>query len=212
MRNLFFRYKSILNVFKMSNELEKVKKFMAIKRNTVEETINDINSTRFAVLLIVIAITLGLIQALFQNFLSQDLFEWIVNRFGITVLSIERIITNAIANNIVFPIFTIVLIYYIGNAIKGEAESFNHVVRAIGYSVPPLIISSAFSFLSLIPNIILEGLVAFINVVFGFWFVIIIVFALMITFKKGALTGIGAVVLSAIIAGILSTLWTFFIP
>ena len=196
----------------MSDELEKIKKFMIFKRDTVEETINDVNSTKFATILIGIAITLGVIQALLQEFLSQDLFEWIVNRFGITVLSIERIITNAIASNIVFPILAIILIYYIGNAIKGEAESFNHVVRAVGYSVPPLIVSTAFSFLSVIPNIIIEGIVVFVNVAFGFWFVIILFFALMITFKKGALTGIGAVVISAIIAGIASSMWTFFIP
>ena len=196
----------------MSDELEKIKKFMTFKRDTVEETINDVNSTKFASILIGIAITLGVIQALLQEFLSQDLFEWIVNRFGITVLSIERIITNAIASNIVFPILAIILIYYIGNAIKGEAQSFNHVVRAVGYSVPPLIVSTAFSFLSMIPNIIIEGIVVFVNVVFGFWFVIILFFALMITFKKGALTGIGAVAISAIIAGIASSMWTFFIP
>jgi len=196
----------------MSDELEKIKKFMTFKRDTVEETINDVNSTKFATILIGIAITLGVIQALLQEFLSQDLFEWIVNRFGITVLSIERIITNAIASNIVFPILAIILIYYIGNAIKGEAQSFNHVVRAVGYSVPPLIVSLAFSFLSVIPNIIIEGIVVFVNVAFGFWFVIILFFALMITFKKGALTGIGAVAISAIIAGIASSMWTFFIP
>ena len=196
----------------MSDELEKIKKFMTFERDTVEETINDVNSTKFATILIGIAITLGVIQALLQEFLSQDLFEWIVNRFGITVLSIERIITNAIASNIVFPILAIILIYYIGNAIKGEAQSFNHVVRAVGYSVPPLIVSTAFSFLSVIPNIIIEGIVVFVNVAFGFWFVIILFFALMITFKKGALTGIGAVAISAIIAGIASSMWTFFIP
>ncbi len=39
----------------MSDELEKIKKFMTIKRDTVEETINDANSTKFAVLLIAIA-------------------------------------------------------------------------------------------------------------------------------------------------------------
>ena len=196
----------------MSDEFEKIKKFMLIKRDTVEETINDTNSTKFAVLLIAIAITLGVIQSLLLEFLSQDLFEWVVNSFGITVLTLELIITNAIANNIVFPILVVVLTFYIGNAIKGEAESFNHVVRAIGFSVPPLIISTAFSFFSLIPNIIVEGLVVFVNVAFGIWFVIIIVFALMITFKKGALTGIGALVISAIIAGIASSSWTFFIP
>ena len=196
----------------MSDELEKIKKFMTFKRDTVAETINDVNSTKFATILIGIAITLGVIQALLQEFLSQDLFEWVINRFGITVLSIERIITNAIASNIIFLILAIILIYYIGNAIKGEAESFNHVVRAVGYSVPPLIVSTAFSFLSVIPNIIIEGIVVFVNVAFGFWFVIILFFALMITFKKGALTGIGAVAISAIIAGIASSMWTFFIP
>ena len=49
------------------------------------------------------------------------------------------------------------------------------------------------------------------NFVFGFWFVIVIVYALMLTFKKGALTGIGAIAISAIIAGI-ATSWVVLIP
>jgi hypothetical protein len=34
---------------------------------------------------------------------------------------------DAIANNILFPILLIVLIYYIGNALKGEAESLKKI-------------------------------------------------------------------------------------
>ena len=51
----------------MSVELEKIKKFMTIKRDSVEETINDENSTKFAVCLIAISIVLGVIQTLLQN-------------------------------------------------------------------------------------------------------------------------------------------------
>lgn len=195
----------------MSNELEKIKKFITIKRDPVEETIKDENSTKFAVFLIAITITLSVIQTLLQNPSIQDLPEWLINLIDINTPTVFRIIINAIANNILFPIILIVLIYYIGNAIKGEAESLNHVIRAIGYSVPLVLISTAVSFLGLIPNIFVWGFVALVNVVFGLWFVIIIVFALMITFKKGALTGIGAVLLSALIAGIAIS-WTVIIP
>ncbi|MHA2035044.1 MAG: YIP1 family protein [Promethearchaeota archaeon] len=195
----------------MSNELEKIKNFMRIKREPVEETIKDENSTKFAIYLIATSIILGVIQTLLQNLLTQDLYEWIVSYFGIAVPSVIRIISDAIANNIIFPIVAIVLVFYIGNALKGEADSLNHVIRAIGYSVPPLIISTLFSFLSLIPHIAVGVLVALVNVVFGFWFVITIIFALMLTFKKGALTAIGALIISAIIAGI-ATSWTLFIP
>lgn len=195
----------------MSNELEKIKKFITMKRDPVEETIKDENSTKFAVFLIATAITLSVIQTLLQNPSIQDIPDWAVSFFGITSPTALRIIMNAIANNIIFPTLLIVLIYYIGNALKGEAESLNHVVRAVGFSVPLLIISTALSFLNLISNIFVFVLVGLVNVVFGIWFVIIIVFALMITFKKGALTGIGAVFLSAIIAGI-AIAWTIFIP
>ncbi|MHA2088796.1 MAG: YIP1 family protein [Promethearchaeota archaeon] len=195
----------------MSNELEKIKNFMRIKREPVEETIKDENSTKFAIYLIATSIILGVIQTLLQNLLTQDLYEWIVSYFGIAVPSVIRIISDAIANNIIFPIVAIVLVFYIGNALKGEADSLNHVIRAIGYSVPPLIISTLFSFLSLIPHIAVGVLVALVNVVFGLWFVITIIFALMLTFKKGALTAIGALIISAIITGI-ATSWTLFIP
>ena len=193
----------------MNEEIEKITKFMTIKRDVIEETINDERSTKFAVFLIAISIALGLIQSILQSFLAPDVMEVILGLFGFPTPSYVRIIMDAIASNIIFPILVIVLTFYIGNALKGEAESLNHVVRAIGYSVPPLIISSALSFLSLIPYV---GIfLSFLNFVFGLWFVIIVIVALMITFKKGALTGIGSVILSAIIAGI-AMAWTFIIP
>ena len=195
----------------MSHEMEKIERFMTIKRDTVEETINDTSSTLFALCLIVIAIVLGVTQTLLQNLLAPDLLEWLIAFLGTGTPSVVRIITEAIMNNIFFPSLAIILIFYIGNAIKGEAESLNHVIRAIGYSTPPLIISSAISFLNLTQNPFVAGFVGFCMFAFGFWFVIILVFALMITFKKGALTGIGAAVIAAIIAGIVTS-WTVFIP
>jgi len=195
----------------MSNELEKIKKFMTIKRDTVEETINDVNSTKFAVCLIVIAMALAVIQTLLQGLVVQDPLELIWSWMGFVTPSVLRIVLDAIFSNIVFPILVIILAFYIGNAVKGEAESLNHVVRAIGYSTPLLIISSGFSFLGLTQNIWVIVVMGFFNFLFGIWFVIVIVFALMITFKKGALTGIGAIILSAIIAG-LATSWVVFIP
>ncbi len=68
----------------MSNELEKIKKFITIKRDTVEETIKDENSTKFAVFLIAIALTLSVIQTLLQSTSIQDIPDWVVSFFGIT--------------------------------------------------------------------------------------------------------------------------------
>ena len=195
----------------MSNELEKIKKFMLIKRNTVEETINDTKSTTFAICLIIIAIVLGVIQTLLQNLLAVDPLEWVFGIFSTVEPSVTRIILDAIMNNIVLPILVIVLAFYIGNAVKGEAESLNHVVRAIGYSTPLLIIASILSYLNLTLNPIVIGIVGFFNFAFGFWFVIVVIYALMIVFKKGALTGIGAIIISAIIAAV-ATGWTVLIP
>lgn len=194
----------------MSNEFEKIKNFMLIKRETVEETINDTKSTTFAICLIIIAIVLGVIQTLLQNLLAVDPLEWVFGFFGTVDPSDLRIILDAIMNNIVFPILVIILTFYIGNAVKGEAESLNHIVRAIGYSTPPLLIASILSYLNLTLNPIVIGIVGFFNFAFGFWFVIVAIYALMIAFKKGALTGIGAVVLSAIIAAV-ATGWTVYI-
>jgi len=195
----------------MSNELEKIKKFMTIKRDTVEETINDVRSTKFAIFLIAIAMALAVVQTLLQGLVVQDVLELIWSWMGFVTPSSLRIVLDSIFSNIVFPLLVIILAFYIGNAIKGEAESLNHVVRAVGYSTPPLIISSAFSFLGLTGNPWVIVVMGFFNVVFGLWFVIVIVFALMITFKKGALTGIGAIAISAIIAGI-ATGWVVLIP
>ena len=195
----------------MTNELEKIKSFMTIKRDPVEETINDENSTKFAICLIVIAMVLAVIQTLLQKLVVQDVLELMWSWLGFATPSDLRIVLDAIFSNIVFPVLVIVLAFYIGNAIKGEAESLNHVVRAVGYSTPPLIISSGFSFLGLTQNIWVIVVMSFFNFIFGLWFVIVIVFALMVTFKKGALTGIGAVAISAIIAGI-ATSWVVLIP
>lgn len=195
----------------MSNELEKMKRFLTIKRDTVEETINDTSSTTFPVFLIILAIVLGVTQTLLQNFLARDALEWLMAIIGEETPSAVRIVLEAIMNNVIFPILMVFLIFYIGNWIKGEAESLNHVIRAIGYSTPPLLISSAIAFLTLIDNPVVWGIVGFFMFAFGIWFIIVVIYALMITFKKGAFTAIVAIIFSAIIAGI-ATSWTVFIP
>lgn len=195
----------------MSNELDKIIKFMTIKREPVEETINDERSTKFAWSLIAIAMALAVVQTLLQGLVVQGPLEMLWSWLGFVTPSALRIVLDAIFSNIVFPLLVIILAFYIGNAIKGEAESLNHVVRAVGYSTPLLIITTGFSFLGLTGNIWVIGVMGFFNFVFGFWFVIVIVYALMITFKKGALTGIGAIAISAIIAGI-ATGWVVLIP
>jgi len=195
----------------MSNELEKMKRFLTIKRDTVEETINDTSSTTFPVFLIILAIVLGVTQTLLQNFLARDALEWLMAIVGEETPSAVRIVLEAIMNNVIFPILMVFLIFYIGNWIKGEAESLNHVIRAIGYSTPPLLISSAIAFLTLIDNPVVWGIVGFFMFAFGIWFIIVVIYALMLTFKKGAFTAIVAIIFSAIIAGI-ATSWTVFIP
>ena len=195
----------------MSNEIEKMKRFLTIKRDTVEETINDTSSTTFPVFLIILAIVLGVTQTLLQSFLARDALEWLMAIVGEETPSAVRIVLEAIMNNVIFPILMVFLIFYIGNWIKGEAESLNHVIRAIGYSTPPLLISSAIAFLTLIDNPVVWGIVGFFMFAFGIWFIIIVIYALMLTFKKGAFTAIVAIIFSAIIAGI-ATSWTVFIP
>jgi len=195
----------------MSNELEKMKRFLTIKRDTVEETINDTSSTTLPVFLIILAIVLGVTQTLLQNFLARDALEWLMAIIGEETPSAVRIVLETIMNNVIFPILMIFLIFYIGNWIKGEAESLNHVIRAIGYSTPPLLISSAIAFLTLIDNPVVWGIVGFFMFAFGIWFIVVVIYALMITFKKGAFTAIVAIIFSAIIAGI-ATSWTVFIP
>lgn len=198
-------------MIRMSNVIEKMKRFLTIKRDTVEETINDTKATMFGVFLIILAIVLGVTQTLLQNFLARDPLEWLIAFVGTDEPSAVRIVMDGVMNNIVFPILMIFLIFYIGNAIKGEAESQNHVIRAIGYSTPPLLISSAISFLTLIDNPVVWVIAGVFMFAFGFWFVIVVIYALMITFKKGAFTAIVAIIFSAIIAGI-ATWWTVFIP
>ena len=195
----------------MSNEITKMKRFITIKRDTVEVTINDTSSTTFPMFLIILAIVLGVTQTLLSNFLARDALEWLIAFIGEETPSPLRIVLEAIMNNIAFPILMIFLIFYIGNWIKGEAESLNHVIRAIGYSTPPLLISSAIAFLTLIDNPVVWGIVGFFMFAFGIWFAVVVIYALMLTFKKGAFTAIVAVIFSAIIAGI-ATGWTVAIP
>lgn len=195
----------------MSNEIEKMKRFLKIKRDTVEETINDTSSTTFSLFLIILAIVLGVTQTLLQNFLARDPLEWLIAFVGTEEPSAVRIVMDGIMNNVIFPILMVILIFYLGNWIKGEAESLNHVIRAIGYSTPPLLISSAIGFLTLVDNPVVWIIVGICWFVFGLWFVIVVIYALMLTFKKGAFTAIVAIIFSAIIAGI-ATWWTVFIP
>ena len=197
-------------MIRMSNEIERMKRFLTIKRDTVEETINDTSSKVFPLFLIILAIVLGVTQTLLQDLFARDALEWLIAFIGEETPSTVRIVLEAIMNNLVFPILMIFLIFYIGNWIKGEAESLNHVIRAIGDSTPPLLISSAIAFLTLVNNPVVWGIVGFFMFAFGIWFAVVVIYALMITFKKGAFTAIVAVILSAIIYGIV-TRWSVFI-
>ncbi len=79
-------------VFKMSNELDKIIKFMTIKKEPVEETINNVRSTKFAVFLIAIAMALAVIQTLLQGLVVQDVLELIWSWMGFVTPSPLRIV------------------------------------------------------------------------------------------------------------------------
>ena len=194
----------------MSAEIEKIKDFLFLKRASVQKTIDDEKSTILAVIIFVTTVVLSGIQ----SFLIVNSFEWmfdlIATYFTYTPPSSLKMIFDAITN-IISPIIAVILSFYIGNAIKGEAESIKHVIRATGYSFTPLLIVNLLSFLYLANNIIIDIIVSVVSVILALWFVVVMVFALMLTFKKGALTGIVAILGGLIVAGILFS-WTVFIP
>ena len=194
----------------MSAEIEKIKDFLFLKRAPVQETIDDEKSTIIAVIIFITTVVLTGIQ----SFLIVNSFEWMFDLIATYVTytppSSLKMIFNAITN-MISPIVAVILSFYIGNAIKGEAESLKHVIRAVGYSFTPLLIINVLSFLFLANNIIIDIIVAGVSVILALWFVVVIVFALMLTFKKGALTGIIAILGGLIVAGIIFS-WTVFIP
>lgn len=194
----------------MSAEIEKIKDFLFLKRAPVQETIDDEKSTIIAVIIFITTVVLTGIQ----SFLIVNSFEWMFDLIATYVTytppSSLKMIFNAITN-MISPIVAVILSFYIGNAIKGEAESLKHVIRAVGYSFTPLLIINVLSFLFLANNIIIDIIVAGVSVILALWFVVVIVFALMLTFKKGALTGIIAILGGLIVAGIMFS-WTVFIP
>ena len=194
----------------MSAEIEKIKDFLFLKRASVQKTIDDENSTILAIIIFITTVVLAGIQ----SFLIVNSFEWMFDLIATYVTytppSLLKMIFDAITN-IISPVIAVILSFYIGNAIKGEAESLKHVIRAIGYSFTPLLLINILSFLYLANNIIIDIIVAGASVILALWFVVVIVFALMLTFKKGALTGIIAILGGLIIAGIIFS-WTVFIP
>lgn len=194
----------------MSSEINKIKDYLFLKRASVQNTIDDEKSTLVAAIIFITTIVLAGLQSI----LIVNSFEWMFDLFPTyftyTPPSMLKMITDAITG-IISPIIAVILSFYIGNAIKGEAESLKHVLRAVGYSFVPLLIINVLSFLYLANNIVIDIIVAGVSVILALWFVVVIVFALMLTFKKGALTGIIAILGGLIVAGIIFS-WTVFIP
>ena len=194
----------------MSSELENIKEFLFLRRVSVQKTIDDEKSTIFAVVIFITTVVLTGIQ----SFLIVNSFEWMFDLIATYVTytppSLLKMIFDAITN-MISPVVAVILSFYIGNAIKGEAESLKHVLRAVGYSFTPLLLINVLSFLYLANNIVIDIIVALVSVILGLWFVVVIVFALMLTFKKGALTGIIAILGGLIAASIIFS-WTVFIP
>jgi len=194
----------------MSAEIEKIKDFLFLKRASVQNTIDDEKSTLLAVIIFITTVILAGLQSILIVNSFEWMFDLLAAYFTYTPPSFLKMISDAITS-IISPIIAVILSFYIGNAIKGEAESLKHVLRAVGYSFTPLLIINVLSFLYLANNIVIDIIVAGVTVILALWFVVIIVFALMLTFKKGALTGIIAILGGLIVAGIIFS-WTVFIP
>ena len=194
----------------MSSEINKIKDFLFLKRASVQNTIDDEKSTLVAAIIFITTIVLAGLQSILIVNSFEWMFDLLATYFTYTPPSMLKLITDAITG-IISPIIAVILSFYIGNAIKGEAESLKHVLRAVGYSFVPLLIINVLSFLYLANNIVIDIIVAGVTVILALWFVVVIVFALMLTFKKGALTGIIAILGGLIVAGIIFS-WTVFIP
>ena len=193
----------------MSEEIEKIKAFLFLKRDSVQRTIDDEKSTLLAIIIFTVTIVLAGIQPI----ITINAFSWMSDLWAVwftyTPPSVVKITLDVISN-MISPIIAVILSFYIGNAIKGEASSLKHVFRAVGYSMTPVLIINLLSLLFLLNNLIIGVVIAIVSVVLALWFVVIIVFALMLTFKKGALTGIVAILGGLIVAGIIFS-WTGFI-
>ena len=194
----------------MSSEINKIKDFLFLKRASVQNTIDDEKSTLVAAIIFITTIVLAGLQSILIVNSFEWMFDLLATYFTYTPPSMLKLITDAITG-IISPIIAVILSFYIGNAIKGEAESLKHVLRAVGYSFVPLLIINVLSFLYLANNIVIDIIVAGVTVILALWFVVVIVFALMLTFKKGALTGIIAILGGLIAASIIFS-WTVFIP
>ena len=118
----------------MSEEIQKIKDFLFLKRDSVQRTIDDEKSTLIAILIFAVTIILAGIQPIVTINAFSWMSDWMGAYFLYTPPSFIKITLNMISG-MISPVIAVILSFYIGNAIKGEAASLKHVFRAVGYSM-----------------------------------------------------------------------------
>ena len=184
----------------MSDEGEKIAGFMTLKNDIIDETIEDEDCTTSARILFIITISIGAAVYVLTWFTRWISLNQTLILFGYLapIPTIADIVLDGVGQ-ILFPVFGWILVFYIGNMLGGEAESKEHLMRAFGYSSVMLMIYHSAGFLNLLNGLGL--LVGLLQIVFGLWSIIIYVYATTITFRRGALTAIGAFIIGGILAG-----------
>ena len=189
----------------MTDEGERIAGFMTLKNYIIDETIEDENCTNSAITLFIITIILASAAYMATWYSRWVSLNQTMSFFGLSapLPTIFDIILEGVGQ-ILTPLVGWIFVFILGNWIGGEAESKEHLMRAFGYSSVMLMIYHSAGFLNLITGLAL--LVGLLQIVFGLWAIIIYVYATMITFRKGALTAIGAFILGSLAAAACVTL------
>ncbi|NHI93458.1 MAG: hypothetical protein EAX96_13305 [Candidatus Lokiarchaeota archaeon] len=183
----------------MSDDGEKIAGFLTLKREIIDETIQDEKCTNTALTIFIITIILASIVNIATWYSRWTSNNQLTLLFGMAtpIPTIFDIILEGVGQ-ILFPLVGWYFVFYFGNKIGGIAQSKEHLMRAFGYSDILLIISNLAGFLNLIAALsLLSGLI---QVVFSFWFIIVIIYATTIVFQKGALTAIAAFLIGGFFA------------
>lgn len=183
----------------MTDQGERIAGFMILKNYIIDETIEDENCTNTAIIFFIITVVVAsavYIASWYSRWVNLNQTMILFGQAA-PVPSIFDIIMEGIGQ-ILFPIVGWIFVFKLGNMIGGEAESKEHLMRAFGYSAPMLLIYHSIGFLDFVPNLSL--LVDLLQLVFGFWSIIIYVYATMIAFRKGAFTAILAFIIGSLAA------------
>ena len=187
--------------FDSKDEWDRLSNFIIFKRDIVEDVIEDEDATKIATIYFIISIIITAISTILTT--QVDYFYQLAT-YGILAQYVAPpTILSAAMNTItqsMLPVLGWIFTFYVGNGLKGEADSKEMILRAFGYSRFMVIIGQACSLLTLIYSIYFVGML--LEVLFALWAMILLVYSVMIALKKGALTAI----FTLIIAGILGYL------